>query len=262
MNTLLKERLVSYAAGRLSPKVRLGVAVLLSFFAAGAIWRCYFAPQMDRVAHLKAEQERMRHAIARAEEERWDDIPGMKREIIRLNSRLDELRKAVPDCKDIPGMAMYLSRIAEKCGVKPALEKEGEAGIKIGKPVYTKGYTAYDLRLKVYGAPHQVYAFVSGIEEAPRMVQVQELRWETRQDNLVDCFIVVRVFVLGTPKKDPGNRPFMDFTRPDSWPYEMMKSSLLLDVNGEPFIYPEASAEKDRGALEEADVNGEIANPK
>ncbi|HHV76741.1 MAG TPA: type 4a pilus biogenesis protein PilO [Syntrophothermus lipocalidus] len=232
MAALLKRRLFSLGFAE-QWKLRLIFAILLSFLGLWAAYKWYFHPHLNNINRLKTEQAEMGKAVARAEKERWDDIQGMQKDIAGLDEKLAELREVVPDYQDLPGVTIYISGLAEKCGVKPAWKGDRKSGIKIEKPVSRSGYTTYDLKLNIYGSPYQVYAFLKGIEEMPRLVQIENLQLEVSAWDNVLCSLTVRVFVLGRPQKDPENSPFMNFILPKSWPYEMLKPSVLEQANSQ-----------------------------
>ena len=226
MAALFERRLFPLGSAE-QQRLRLVFAVLLSFLGLWAAYKWYFLPHLNSINRLRTEQAEMAKAVARAEKERWDDIEGMQKDIVALDEKLAELRKVVPDYQDLPGVTVHISGLAEKCGVEPVWKDDRRAGIKIERPVSRSGYTTYDLKLEICGSPYQVYSFLKGIEEMPRLVEIENLQLEVTAFDNVQCSLTVRVFVLGRPQKDPENPPFMNFILPKSWPYEMLKPSIL-----------------------------------
>jgi type IV pilus assembly protein PilO len=160
------------AFGKLKWQVQVLIVVLVCGAAMGGVWYMLLSPlsvdiktKEEQVAKLKPEVDKMLALEVR--------YAQFKKEADLLEKRLNELKKVLPQDKEIEQILSLVQQSARSAGLKI------ERGIS--KPVVDHDvYSEWPLEMQVFGTYHNLGAFLEKIREIPRIVNVGKLRLEGR----------------------------------------------------------------------------------
>jgi type IV pilus assembly protein PilO len=160
------------AFGKLKWQVQVLIVVGVCGVALGAVWFTMLSPISEEIktkeqqaAKLQGEVDKL-HAL----EARYAQF---KKEAEVLQKRLDELKKVLPQDKEIEQILSLVQQSARNAGLKI------ERGLS--KPVVDRDvYSEWPLEMQVHGTYHNLGAFLEKIRELPRIVNVGKLRLEGR----------------------------------------------------------------------------------
>jgi type IV pilus assembly protein PilO len=160
------------AFGKLKWQVQVLIVLLVCGIALGAVWYTMLSPLSTEIASkeqqavkLKAEVDKMLVLEAK--------YAQFKKEADALQKRLDELKKVLPQDKEIEQILSQVQQSARNAGLKI------ERGVS--KPVVDHDvYSEWPMEMQVLGSYHNLGDFLERIRELPRIVNVGKLRVESK----------------------------------------------------------------------------------
>ena len=160
------------AFGKLKWHVQVLIVLVVCGGALGGSWYYLLAPISEEIitkeqqaATLQAQVDKMRALEARYEQ--------FKKETEVLAKRLDELKKILPQDKEIEQILSLVQQSARDAGLKI------ERGIS--KPVQERDvFTEWPMEMQVLGTYHNLGEFLEKLRAMPRIVNVGKLRVEGR----------------------------------------------------------------------------------
>jgi type IV pilus assembly protein PilO len=152
--------------------VQLLVVVLVCGGALGAVWYTMLSPisveiegKTKQAADLQAKVDKLKALQAR--------YAQFKKETEALQVRLDELKKILPQDKEIEHILSQVQASARNAGLKI---QQG-----ISRPVVDRdAYSEWPIEMQVLGDYHSLGAFLQKIRELPRIVNVGKLKVDSR----------------------------------------------------------------------------------
>jgi type IV pilus assembly protein PilO len=158
--------------GKLKWHVQLLVVVLVCGGVLGAFWYSMLKPiaveiegKTKQVADLQAKVDKLKALQARYEK--------FKKESEALQVRLEELKRILPQDKEIEHILSQVQASARNAGLKI---QQG-----VSKPVVDHdAYSEWPIEMQVLGDYHSLGAFFQKIRELPRIVNVGKLRVDSR----------------------------------------------------------------------------------
>ena len=204
-------------------KILLIIVVALGVVYASCVF--YFKPQYARLIQLRQELAETRKTYQVALAEGWNDIPGLQREIARVQEELTALGTEVPSYKSTPAVLVDLYQLA----VKYDLQLNGENNRKIvfGKLENHGDYSSYNIDMELTGMSSDVYGFLYDVQQMGRIMAVDRGEIWSEIPGYLRCSLTLKVFVLGDVEDDPPTYPFMGFEQTMMEPYRMFTPSTL-----------------------------------
>jgi type IV pilus assembly protein PilO len=158
--------------GKLKWYVQLLVVVLVCGGVLGALWYSMLSPiaveiegKTKQVADLQAKVDKLKALQAR--------YAQFKKESEALQVRLEELKRILPQDKEIEHILSQVQASARNAGLKI---QQG-----ISRPVVDhEAYSEWPIEMQVLGDYHSLGAFFQKIRELPRIVNVGKLRVDSR----------------------------------------------------------------------------------
>jgi type IV pilus assembly protein PilO len=158
--------------------VQLLIVALICGGSLGALWYSMLQPisaeintKNKQASELKADVQRLTALKARYEQ--------FKKEAQALEARLAELKKVLPQDKEIESILSQVQASARNSGLKI---QQG-----VSKPVVPKeAYSEWPIEMQVLGDYHSLGAFLQKIRELPRIVNVGKLRVDSRSGTAPD----------------------------------------------------------------------------
>jgi type IV pilus assembly protein PilO len=152
--------------------VQLLIVVLVCGGALGGVWYSMLSPitveiegKKKQVGDLQAKVDKLKALQTR--------YVQFKKESEALEARLEELKKILPQDKEIEHILSQVQASARKAGLKI---QQG-----ISKPVVERDvYSEWPIEMQVQGDYHSLGAFLQKIKELPRIVNVGKLRVDSR----------------------------------------------------------------------------------
>jgi type IV pilus assembly protein PilO len=152
--------------------VQLLVVVLVCGGALGAVWYTMLSPisveiegKTKQAADLQAKVDKLKALQTR--------YAQFKKETEALQVRLDELKKILPQDKEIEHILSQVQASARNAGLKI---QQG-----ISRPVVDRdAYSEWPIEMQVLGDYHSLGAFLQKIRELPRIVNVGKLKVDSR----------------------------------------------------------------------------------
>jgi len=208
----------------LGGRERFLAIVFICLLLVYASYMFYFKPQLERLDSLRQELNQALSRQQTALAEGWDDIPGLKRQIVETEQRMEQLQAEVPAFKNTPGLLVDLYRLASKYD----LYLNGEEGQKITFSRLEKNgdYSSYDVSLELVGRSADIYGFLYEVQRLGRLLAIDKGVIWTETKGQLKCALTIKVFVLGEVKEDPKTYPFMTFERFLEEPYVMFQPSV------------------------------------
>ena len=152
--------------------VQLLVVVLVCGGALGAVWYTMLSPisveiegKAKQAADLQAKVDKLKALQTR--------YAQFKKETEALQVRLEELKKILPQDKEIEHILSQVQASARNAGLKI---QQG-----ISRPVVDRdAYSEWPIEMQVLGDYHSLGAFLQKIRELPRIVNVGKLKVDSR----------------------------------------------------------------------------------
>ena len=152
--------------------VQLLIVVLVCGGALGVVWYSMLAPisveiegKTKQAADLKVKVDKLLALQAR--------YAQFKKESEALEARLDELKKILPQDKEIEHILSQVQASARNAGLKI---QQG-----ISRPVQEReAYSEWPMEMQVTGDYHSLAAFLEKLRELPRIVNVGKLKVDSR----------------------------------------------------------------------------------
>jgi type IV pilus assembly protein PilO len=152
--------------------VQVLIVVLVCGGGLGFFWYSMLSPisveiegKTKQAADLQAKVDKLKGLQAR--------YAQFKKETEALQVRLDELKKILPQDKEIENILSQVQASARNAGLKI---QQG-----ISKPVVDReAYSEWPIEMQVLGDYHSLGAFLQKIRELPRIVNVGKLRVDSR----------------------------------------------------------------------------------
>jgi len=152
--------------------VQLLVVVLVCGGALGAVWYTMLSPisveiegKTKQANDLQAKVDKLKALQTR--------YAQFKKETEALQVRLDELKKILPQDKEIEHILSQVQASARNAGLKI---QQG-----ISRPVVDRdAYSEWPIEMQVLGDYHSLGAFLQKIRELPRIVNVGKLKVDSR----------------------------------------------------------------------------------
>jgi type IV pilus assembly protein PilO len=160
------------AFGKLKWQVQVLIVLLVCGGALGGVWYYVLSPigeeiktKEQQAATLQTQVDKMRALEARYEQ--------FKKETEVLAKRLDELKKILPQDKEIEQILSLVQQSARNAGLK--IER-GISKAVVDHDVYSE----WPMEMQVLGTYHNLGEFLEKIRALPRIVNVGKLRLEGR----------------------------------------------------------------------------------
>jgi type IV pilus assembly protein PilO len=166
------------ALGKLKWHVQLLIVALVCGGALGAVWYFVLSPisveieaKSKQAADLQAKVDKTLALKARYEQ--------FKKEAQALEARLEELKRVLPQDKEIEHILSQVQASARNSGLKIL---QG-----VSKPVIDhEAYSEWPIEMQVLGNYHSLGAFLQKIRELPRIVNVGKLKVEGRSGSTAE----------------------------------------------------------------------------
>lgn len=201
---------------------KAGAIVFLFLGIGAALFQSYFRPQWEKLNFLRRELSEVQAAVEQAQQQGWDNTPGLQAKIDDLRRQQEELYGVVPRIKDVPGLIATLYELI--CRYQLEVPK----GVVFSNlQEYPEGYATFDASLTVIGKNADVYEFISAVENLPRQVEVAKSLLVAEGQDKLRGELVLRVFVLEEIKPDPDYYPFMEFKKIEQKPYSIFQPAAI-----------------------------------
>jgi type IV pilus assembly protein PilO len=158
--------------GKLKWHVQLLVVLLVCGGALGAAWWAVFQPVSVEIEAKAKQAGDLQTKVDKllALKARYDQF---KKEAQVLEARLEELKRVLPQDKEIEHILSQVQASARNAGLKI---QHG-----VSRPVVDhEAYSEWPIEMQVIGDYHSLGAFLQKIRELPRIVNVGKLRVDTR----------------------------------------------------------------------------------
>ena len=159
------------AFGKLKAQVQVLIVLVVCGAAIGILWYTTLSPISEEIktkeqqaSTLQAQVDKM-HAL----EAKYAQF---KKETEVLQKRLDELKKVLPQDKEIEQILSLVQESARKSGLHI---QRGVSKAVVDHDVYSE----WPLEMQVLGTYHNLGDFLEKIRELPRIVNVNKLRLES-----------------------------------------------------------------------------------
>jgi type IV pilus assembly protein PilO len=166
------------AFGKLRWQIQILIVLVVCGAALGALWYTMLSPisteiqsKTQQAATLQAQVDKMRALEARYEQ--------FKKEAEVLQKRLDELKRILPQDKEIEQILSLVQQSARNAGLR--IER-GISKSVVDHDVYSE----WPIEMQVLGTYHNLGAFLEKIRELPRIVNVNKLRLESHSGKTED----------------------------------------------------------------------------
>jgi len=160
------------AFGKLKWHVQLLIVLVLCGAALGGAWYFMLSPMYTEIASKQQQANKLQGEVDKmvALEARYAQF---KKEADTLQKKLDDLKKVLPQDKEIEQILSQVQQSARNAGLKI------ERGVS--KPVVDHDvYSEWPIEMQVFGTYHNLGDFLERIRELPRIVNVGKLRLEGR----------------------------------------------------------------------------------
>jgi type IV pilus assembly protein PilO len=164
--------------GKLKGHVQLLIVLLVCGGALGGVWYLMLQPISAEIETKKKQAGDLQTSV--------DKMMGLKaryeqfrKEAQALEARLEELKKVLPQDKEIEHILSQVQASARNSGLKI---QQG-----VSKPVIDhEAYSEWPMEMQVVGDYHSLGLFLQKIRELPRIVNVGKLRVDTRTGTAPD----------------------------------------------------------------------------
>jgi type IV pilus assembly protein PilO len=158
--------------------VQLLIIALICGGALGGLWYSMLQPISAEIETKSKQASELEANVKRltALKERYEQF---KKEALALEARLGELKKVLPQDKDIESILSQVQASARNSGLHI---QQG-----VSKPVVDhEAYSEWPIEMQVLGDYHSLGAFLQKIRELPRIVNVGKLRVDSRSGTAPD----------------------------------------------------------------------------
>jgi type IV pilus assembly protein PilO len=158
--------------GKLKWYAQLLVVALVCAGALGAVWYTMFQPISAEIETKSKQAAELQVKVDRllALKARYDQF---KKESQVLQARLEELKKVLPQDKEIEHILSQVQASARNAGLKI---QHG-----VSKPVIDhEAYSEWPIEMQVLGNYHSLGSFLQKIRDLPRIVNVGKLKVDSR----------------------------------------------------------------------------------
>jgi type IV pilus assembly protein PilO len=166
------------AFGKLKAQVQVLIVLVVCGAAIGILWYTTLSPISEEIktkeqqaSTLQAQVDKM-HAL----EAKYAQF---KKETEVLQKRLDELKKILPQDKEIEQILSLVQESARKSGLHI---QRGVSKSVVDHDVYSE----WPIEMQVLGTYHNLGDFLEKIRELPRIVNVNKLRLESHSGKTED----------------------------------------------------------------------------
>lgn len=170
------------AFGKLRFPIQLLIVALVCAGGLGAVWYFVLSPisvdneaKKGQAAELQARVDKTLALKAKYEQ--------FKKEAQALEAKLEELKKVLPQDKEIEHILSQVQASARNAGLRI---QQGISKAVIDHEVYSE----WPMEMQVVGNYHSLGAFLQKIRELPRIVNVGKLRVDSRTGKTEDGGII------------------------------------------------------------------------
>jgi type IV pilus assembly protein PilO len=166
------------AFGKLKWQVQVLIVALVCGGALGAVWYTMFQPISIEITTKTKERDELQANVNKmlTLKARYEQF---KKESKALEAKLEELKKVLPQDKEIEQLLAQVQLSAKDAGLRI---QQG-----ISRPVVDHdAYSEWPMEMQVLGTYHDLGEFFQKIRELPRIVNVGKLRLESRSGTLPD----------------------------------------------------------------------------
>jgi len=160
------------AFGKLKWHTQVLIVALVCGGLLGIAWYFVLSPVSDEIATKTAQATELQAKVDKSLKlkARYEQF---KKEALALQVRLEELKKVLPQDKEIEQILSQVQASARAAGLRIL---QG-----VSKPVVDKDvYSEWPIEMQVTGTYHNLGAFLEKIRQLPRIVNVGKLRLEGR----------------------------------------------------------------------------------
>ncbi len=186
----------------------------------------YFKPQIQHLNALRLELAKVQQMQQSALAEGWDNIPGLKQQILEIQQRMEELQSEIPAFRNTPGLLVDIYRLASKYDIY--LNSDGTKKITFGNLENNGDYSSYDITMELVGSSSGIYGFLYEVQRLGRLLAIDKCTIWSDVPGVLNCDLTIKVFVLGEVKEDPKTYPFMTFERFLEEPYVMFQPKAVV----------------------------------
>ncbi|HEX2049130.1 MAG TPA: type 4a pilus biogenesis protein PilO [Actinomycetota bacterium] len=197
-----------------SPRAQIVVAIVASIVVLALFFFMFVSPRRDRLSEVRAEIETARQETVTLQAE-LDRLQALQDDAARLNARLVEVRKLVPENDELAQFIFQLQDEANRAGVSfvqvtPELPKPPPEGAQLAEIRLTIG---------AEGGYFSIQDFVRRLYELERALRVDILQMAGTQDvetgeTTIDMEAIARIFfeippgtTVAPPATDPAAEP-------------------------------------------------------
>jgi type IV pilus assembly protein PilO len=166
------------AFGKLRWQVQVLIVALVCGGALGGVWYMMFQPISIEIDSKTKQRDELQAKVNKmlALKARYEQF---KKEAKSLEAKLEELKKVLPQDKEIEQLLAQVQLSAKDAGLRI---QQG-----VSKPVVDHdAYSEWPMEMQVMGTYHDLGEFFQKIRELPRIVNVGKLRIESRSGTLPD----------------------------------------------------------------------------
>ena len=193
------------------------LAALLIIVCLGALYAKFiFEPQWKRINSLKAEYTKQQQTLKFRENEGWDNIPMLRAQSKRIKAQIDQLYREVSYTKDEPGLLVDFYTLAKSNYLRAETIKFEDM-----KEIKDKGYSAFNVNIKLTGQNVDIYNFIDTLENYPRVNRIYQFIFEPISSAESTCSLIVEFYVLHDVQPDPLMYPWLSGDYGKSRPYRI-----------------------------------------
>lgn len=166
--------LQGFSLRRLSDRVQVMLFGVITLGLAGVFYLNFLGPLNDEVSFLKDDIEALRHEIEEGQAVKAQ-LPHFKRMVEEQQSRLNQLRRVLPDGKET---AEIIRRVQE-------LAVESKLKIKSFTPQPTidnEFYEDWPILVSLEGSYHNLGTFFEKVSQFTRIINVEDINIKALED--------------------------------------------------------------------------------
>jgi type IV pilus assembly protein PilO len=159
------------AFGKLKWQIQVLIVLVVCGAGIGILWYTTLSPISEEIKTKEQQASTLQGQVdkMRALEARYAQF---KKEAELLQKRLDELKKVLPQDKEIEQILSLVQQSARNAGLHI---QRGVSKAVVDHDVYSE----WPMEMQVLGTYHNLGTFLEKIRELPRIVNVSKLRLET-----------------------------------------------------------------------------------
>jgi type IV pilus assembly protein PilO len=183
---------------RLSWYTQIGLFVVIAVAGIAAFWNFYAQPAQAKLDEQRATLEAMKKEIANGQRTARN-LPAFREEVADLDRQLTQLRERLPEEQDV---AELLRRV-QGMATESRLAIRGFTPRPVTKQML---HAEWPIGLELEGTYHDLGAFLERVSQFPRIINVGNIRIDTRDSQTSAATITVActatTFVLIDPKAE------------------------------------------------------------